>query len=527
MSYLMYLRKSRADKEAEARGEGETLARHERILSELSVKMDISVGAVYKEIVSGETISARPKMQQLLIEVMQGKWDGVLVMEVERLARGDTKDQGTVAEAFKFGNAKIVTPLKVYDPQNEYDEEYFEFNLFMSRREYKTINRRIQRGRIAAFNEGWYISGTAPYGYRKVKQKGDKGNTLDIVEDEACIVRMIYDLYTYGEEDESGLRRQFGCYQIRDRLNDLLIPSRSGGKWSASSIMDVLRNPIYTGYQRWSWRKVHKDFVDGKIKQSRPKDENCPKVRGRFVPLITEEQFTLAQKIRKSKAAPIHAVNTLQNPLSGLVYCAKCGTLMTRQPSNTKDHYAVLRCPNNKCDNISAPVYLIEQKVIEGLSNWITQYGLDWPEEPRNADSSSIVALEHSLNNLRSKQELITKQIYSAYDLLEQGVYTIDVFQARHHTLECQKSESEEELKHIESALNIAVARATARKEFIPAVKRITDTYSSIDDVHVKNSMLMEVLEKIDYLKTSRNKKGCRDTANFSLHLYPRIPESQ
>ena len=149
MSYLMYLRKSRADKEAEARGEGETLARHEQILSELAAKMDLPIGATYKEIVSGETISSRPKMQQLLIEVMQGHWEGVLVMEIERLARGDTKDQGTVAEAFKFSNTKIITPIKTYDPLNEYDEEYFEFNLFMSRREYKTINRRIQRGRIA------------------------------------------------------------------------------------------------------------------------------------------------------------------------------------------------------------------------------------------------------------------------------------------------------------------------------------------------------------------------------------------
>ena len=158
----MYLRKSRADKEAEARGEGETLSRHQDILTALAAKMGLTIGAIYKELVSGETIAARPKMQQLLLEVMQGKWDSVIVMEVERLARGDTKDQGTVAEAFKFSGTKIITPAKTYDPSNEFDEEYFEFNLFMSRREYKTINRRIQTGRTAAFRDGWYIAGTAP-----------------------------------------------------------------------------------------------------------------------------------------------------------------------------------------------------------------------------------------------------------------------------------------------------------------------------------------------------------------------------
>lgn len=526
MSYLMYLRKSRADKEAEAHGEGETLARHEKALSELAIKMNLTVGAIYKEIVSGETIAARPWMQQLLIEVMQGKWEGVLVMEVERLARGDTKDQGTVAEAFKFGNTKIITPLKVYDPQNEYDEEYFEFNLFMSRREYKTINRRIQRGRLAAFQEGWYISGTAPYGYEKVKQKGDKGYTLSIVEDEATVVRMIFDLYTHGETQSDGSRLRFGCYQIRDRLNDLQVPSRSGATWSASSIMDILRNPVYSGYQRWSWRKVQKDFVDGQIRESRPKNDDCMKVRGRFDPIISETDYELAQKIRKSKPVPIHTVNALQNPLSGIIYCAKCGTMMVRQPSKTKDHYAILRCPNSKCDNVSAPIYLVEQKIIDGLNDWLTEYGLSWAKEhPNNDAEASIAALHQASGRQRRKYDRITKQLSTTYDLLEQGIYTIDVFQARRTELEKQKSDIEQEMERINNELGTVTARINAQKEFIPTVSHIVETYWDIDDPQTKNDILKSVIERADYLKTERNRKGCRNNANFILSLYPRIPE--
>ena len=141
--YIIYLRKSRADLEAEQRGEGETLARHERALLELARRQRLNIVDIYREIVSGETIAARPVMQRVLAEVEEGLWDGVLVYEVERLARGDTIDQGIVAQAFKFSNTKIITPVKTYDPDNEFDEEYFEFGLFMSRREYKTINRRV------------------------------------------------------------------------------------------------------------------------------------------------------------------------------------------------------------------------------------------------------------------------------------------------------------------------------------------------------------------------------------------------
>lgn len=153
-TYAIYLRKSREDIESEKYGEGETLARHEKILTTLAEKRGLPIGKIYREVVSGETISERKEMQKLLKDVENEKWTGVLVVEVERLARGDTSDQGRVSKAFKYSHTKIITPAKTYNPDNEFDEEYFEFGLFMSRREYKTINRRLQRGREISVSEG-------------------------------------------------------------------------------------------------------------------------------------------------------------------------------------------------------------------------------------------------------------------------------------------------------------------------------------------------------------------------------------
>ncbi|MEG1501627.1 MAG: recombinase family protein, partial [Clostridiales bacterium] len=157
MPYCLYLRKSRRDAEAEAHGEGETIARHEKILLQVAKNQGLSITEIHREIVSGETIAARPIVQKLLSQVEQGLWQGVLVMEIERLARGDTIDQGIIAQTFKLSDTKIITPVKTYDPNNEFDEEYFEFGLFMSRREYKTINRRLQSGRKQSAMEGNFI----------------------------------------------------------------------------------------------------------------------------------------------------------------------------------------------------------------------------------------------------------------------------------------------------------------------------------------------------------------------------------
>lgn len=121
--YAIYLRKSRDDIAAERSGGEDTLARHEMMLTELAKQRGYLIGEIYREVVSGETISGRPEMQRLLRDVEAERWAGVLVTEVTRLARGDTIDQGVVAQTFKYSGTLIVTPLKTYDPRDRGDEE--------------------------------------------------------------------------------------------------------------------------------------------------------------------------------------------------------------------------------------------------------------------------------------------------------------------------------------------------------------------------------------------------------------------
>ena len=79
MAYCIYLRKSRADRELELQGFGETLKRHRDTLIELAKKKNLPIGEIYEEVVSGDSIAARPQMQRLLNDVSDGKWEGVLV----------------------------------------------------------------------------------------------------------------------------------------------------------------------------------------------------------------------------------------------------------------------------------------------------------------------------------------------------------------------------------------------------------------------------------------------------------------
>ena len=111
MNIALYLRKSR-EEEIETREE--TLARHERILEDYCTKNNLTIIKKYKEVVSGESIENRPQMQQLLQDVQAGLYDGVVVVELERLSRGNQIDQAEILEVFKKSKTKsfIVTNLQ-------------------------------------------------------------------------------------------------------------------------------------------------------------------------------------------------------------------------------------------------------------------------------------------------------------------------------------------------------------------------------------------------------------------------------
>ncbi len=172
--YVQYLRKSRFDRDYAELSVEETLKRHQEILDKLAKDRGYHIAKTYYEVVSGESIAARPQIQAMLEEVNAGLYTGVLVVDLERLARGNGADQAYISQVFQFSGTQIITPSKTYDPNNEFDQEYFEFGLFMSRREYKTINRRLVRGRQSSASEGKYISSIAPYGYRRIKLEGGK-----------------------------------------------------------------------------------------------------------------------------------------------------------------------------------------------------------------------------------------------------------------------------------------------------------------------------------------------------------------
>lgn len=524
-TYCIYLRKSRADAEAEARGEGETLARHERTLIGLAERQRLHISKIYREIVSGDTIAARPQMQQLLQDVESGIYTGVLVMEVERLARGDTIDQGIVAQAFKFSNTKIITPIKTYDPSNEFDEEYFEFSLFMSRREYKTIKRRMQAGRAAAAREGKYVGNIPPYGYDRKKIENDSGYTL-VPNEKAEIVKCIFEWYTVGAVMPDGTRQRIGTTNIANKLHQMGVQTAKGGRWSQHTIRSILTNPVYCGVIRWGYRRNKNVIKNGAVTTTRPNAEDgYITVQGLHEPIISQETYNTAQGLSHA-AAQIPKVNidrALKNPLAGIVVCRKCGRYMTRRPYTRTHRQETLICKTLGCSCVASDLCLVEQRLLDSLETWLTKYAIPWGSAHKSSPEPSQDADRAALDALRKEQEKVKQQLNKCYDLLETGVYDANTFAERSEMQKKRISEIQQKMENLADNIKRAESRDDDIRAIIPKVENILETYHSIADAVAKNQMLKEVLEKAEYNK-DHSTRWHGNADDFELVIFPKLP---
>lgn len=511
--YAIYLRKSRADMEAEAKGEGETLARHEHILLDLANKKGLKIGKIYREIVSGETIEARPQMQELLSDVKAGKWKGVLVVEVERLARGETMDQGIVSKAFKISNTKIITPMKVYDPNDEFDEEYFEFGLFMSRREYKVINRRLQRGRLLSVNEGKYVGSIAPFGYDRVKIKGDKGYTLR-KNGEANTVKIMYDLYAY--EDLS-------LHEVTRKLNEMGLKPRKNNEWTVASVKDILANPVYIGKIKWNSRKEVKVYKREKLVKTRPRNNDYILVDGLHKAIIDDKTWRIVAAKRSLNSAPVAHNNVVQNPLCGLVICAKCGKKMKRRSYSKFSKEPTLYCANTKCDNVGSKFHYVEEKVLKGLKKWLEQYKFDYQQHIEKINHNKIESIEETIASLEAEAKKENDKLLSIFNFLEDGTYTKEMFKARSEAVSQNVARINNSIEEYKTKLAQEKIVDKEKEVLVPKIENLLDVYDLLQTAEEKNDLLKTVLTQVTYLKTEKSIRKDSDPTNFIINLYPKI----
>lgn len=414
MLVAIYLRKSRADEGADLEA---TLHRHQEQLRTLAQARGYQVEQEYREVVSGDSLYARPEMLHLLEKVQEGAYDGVLCMDLDRLGRGGMRDQGIILDTLRQSDTLIITPDKTYDLADDSDDELAEMKAFFARRELKIIKKRLHRGREQTQKSGGFLA-SPPYGYRKTKL--GKLPTLEICEEEAAYVRMMFDLY---------VNQRVGCTVIARTVNGLGACPHRGSEFGRTTIMAILKNPVYIGKIATNRVKFIPDGMGGRQKQYQP-PELWRIQEGVHPPILSEALFHQAQEIISGRYIAPSYTGQVENPLSGLMVCKQCGRLMQRQAPKNKPPY--LLCTTKGCVAASK-LSRVEQAILGHIYRELSQLEVSPPQADGagSRGDQEAVSQQRELQILQREQERALRQRERLHDLLEQGVYDVEVFQQR------------------------------------------------------------------------------------------------
>lgn len=502
MKTAIYLRKSRAEDSNDS--VEDTLRRHKETLLEFAAKNDLIIDAIYEEVYTGDSLYSRPQMLKLLEAVENDTYEAVLCMDIDRLGRGGMREQGIILDTFKYSNTKIITPRKIYDLNDELDEEYTEFETFMARRELKTIKRRLQRGIQKTIEEGGYLA-NAPYGYER--DFVNKLPTLRIKEEEAAFVRLMFDMY---------VNQGMGCQTIAYAVNDMGAKPHRSSAFGRTSVMKILKNPTYNGKIVWNQKTHIRKGARGNEKHitiyNPPekwtiKDGTHPKI-------IDDDLFAKAQEIIRNRYHPPSNKGIVENPLASLVYCANCGAPMQRIRSRGAGYPYYLNCVKKGCI-VSSKLEFVEDAILKALYSQFhactvkAQAPEPKPDAPDNY-ASILAAAESELQQLNAQRNKL-------HDLLEQGVYDIDTYLSRQKMLAERIADTNTALCEIrmqQSQIKQIDYHATAEQ-----IHTVLDRYENAT-CQEQNQLLRSVIEKAVYNKQKGNKPNEFQLSITFRHLY-------
>ena len=492
---LDYLRKSRTDDPLMT--VEEVLSKHETILDEWAEK---NLGAPvpeenkYREIVSGETIADRPEIQNVLKLIESPKYKAILIVEVQRLSRGDLEDAGRLIKLIRYTNTLVITPQKIYDLRDEYDRDIFERELKRGNEYLEYTKKLMNRGRLLSISEGNYLGSIPPYGYDKVviTEGKRKCPTLAINPEQADVVRMIFDMYA---------NKDLGRPTICNHLDSLGIKPPKGEHWSHIALKDMLTNIHYLGKVKWNWRKVVTIVEDSEIVKTRPKAQIGEFLiyDGKHEAIISQELFDKAQeKIGKTHRAK--ATTKVRNPLAGLLYC-QCGRAMSyRSYTNPDGSYRFpprFVCESQKHCLTGSCTY---DEMIKLVTDILQQCIEDFEIRIKNDNGDSIKLHEKLLKSLEKKmQDLEAKELaqWEAQASPDPSMrMPPEIFKRLNEKLLKEKDEVKQAMCNARKSMPDQVDYQEKLVRFREALEALHNTEVEAEQ---KNKLLKACIERIEY----------------------------
>ena len=298
-------------------------------------------GVYADEGVSGTRASKRPGFQKMIQDAEDGKIDRILTKSISRFARNTLDCIGYVRHLKEIGTT-ILFEKENIDTGSAYSEMLLTVLAAFAQEESRSISANITWGvrkRFETGQERW----AKMFGYRK---DFDTGETYIIVEEEAKVVRLIFELY------EKGMTTTATGKELEKR--EILTPS--GGKvWNAALVRSILVNEKYCGdliLQKY----VTTDHMTHTFEKNDGEEAPMYYIKDHHKAIVPREQFNRVQKILDCRNKKVNGYDTY--PLGDKLRCPYCGKTMIQRKINIYKQSRGWVCPDHN--------FIIQSKHVEG-----------------------------------------------------------------------------------------------------------------------------------------------------------------
>ena len=403
----------------------------------------------------------RPGLERVRDLAAEGLIQAVLVYAPDRLSRRYAHQILLIEELARAG----VETLFIRAPRGSTpeDELLVQFQGMIAEYERAQILERSRRGKRhrARAGELSVLSG-APFGYRFIRKTDHSAAYYQIDEEQARIVRRVFELYT-----TEGL--SIGA--IARLLNEQAIPTcKRRGRWERSTVWGMLRNPAYKGQACFG-----KTTMAPRQRITRPirlrggiaprNSAGHERAREDWIPIavppiVSDDTFALAQE--RLEANKTHAPRRTITPsvVQGLVSCAKCGYALyrtsTRSSARAIHYYRCLgsdawrRLSDSVCNNRPVRQDLLDEVVWSEVVRLLEDPSLIQNEINRRlAAAREADPTKHREDALRRDLARIHKSIDRLLTAYQEGLLSLDELRERMPNLRRREQADNAELQAI------------------------------------------------------------------------------
>lgn len=497
----IYVRLSREDGEKEFK-ESESIKNQKDFLVSYCLERGWDLKEIYVDDGFTGTNFDRPGFNKLVKDIELKKINLVITKDLSRLGRNYSKTGYYIDEYFPEHGVRYIAVNDNVDTKEESFSSTSAFMGVVNDIYAKDISKKVRTAFYTLQKKGMYIGTTAPFGY--MKDKENKGK-LVIDNSSSVIVKRIFREFLSGKSIKN-IAFSLTKEEVKTPSEYAGIKNTQKvikGAWNEVTIRRILTNEVYIGNMIQNKKKK----VNYKVKkQVAIKKSEWIKIENTHEGIIAKEDFYAVQSILEKRSyIPKKGEKHL---LTGLVYCAKCGSRVTFIRRYEKNKFYML-CNTTKnfrklgkCDMCS----FYEEDVNKMVIDEITKIASEYVNKEKIINNTFKLKIKDEIDCLKKEKEILEKKIekiskikYELYKDKVSNKITDEMYIELNITSDKEKEELENSLILNENKITKILQVYNDDENLIKNLKDFLE-FKSID-----RNILSNIIDKVTIYK---NKDG-------------------